>query len=169
MKRIGFIGMGNMAQAIASGWIGSKLLTGDQVYAYAPHYDKLEKNAERIGFTPCRDREEMVEACDILLMACKPYQVEGVLEGIRDQLKGKALLSVAAGWNYEKYAAYLDPSTRFQYIMPNTPAMVGEGIFLFEEANSLWSTGKGRGHPRPAHGGRHRHHGMRSGFRGYGH
>ena len=137
MKRIGFIGMGNMAQAIASGWISQKLLTGDQVYAYAPHYDKLENNAKRIGFTPCRDRDEMIAACDVILMACKPYQIESVLEGTRDLLKGKALLSVAAGWNHTKYAGFLDPSTRFQYIMPNTPAMVGEGVLLFEETNSL--------------------------------
>ena len=137
MKRIGFIGMGNMAQAIASGWISQKLLTPDQIYAYAPHYDKLKKNAEKIGFTACRDRKELLEACDVFLMACKPYQIEGILGEIKDDLKGKALLSVAAGWNYERYRAFLDPDTRFQYIMPNTPAMVGEGGLLFEETHSL--------------------------------
>ena len=137
MKKIGFIGMGNMAQAIASGWISRTLLAPDQVYAYAPHYDKLKKNADRIGFIPCSDRKEMLEACDVFLMACKPYQIEGVLQEIKEDLKGKTLLSVAAGWNYKKYAPYLDPTTRFQYIMPNTPAMVGEGVMLFEETNSL--------------------------------
>ncbi len=137
MKKIGFIGMGNMAQAIASGWIGRKLLEGDQVFAYAPHQDKLEKNAKRIGFTPCRDIKEMVEACDVILMACKPYQIEGVLGEIGEVLEGKALLSVAAGWNYRKYTPVLRSSTRVQYIMPNTPAMVGEGVMLFEETNSL--------------------------------
>ena len=131
------MGMGNMAQAIASGWISQKLLAPDQVYAYAPHYDKLKKNAERIGFIPCADRKEMLETCDVILMACKPYQIEGILREIEGDLKGKTLLSVAAGWNYEKYSAYLDPSTRIQYIMPNTPAMVGEGVMLFEETNSL--------------------------------
>ncbi len=137
MKKIGFIGMGNMAQAIASGWIGRKLLEGDQVYAYAPHQDKLKKNAARIGFIPCREPGEMVAACDVIIMACKPYQIEGVLKEIGDRLGGKALLSIAAGWNYRKYSPYLGDSTRFQYIMPNTPAMVGEGVMLFEETNSL--------------------------------
>lgn len=137
MNKIGFIGMGNMAQAIASGWISRGLLTSDQVYAYAPHFDKLEKNAEKIGFIPCRSLKEMVAACDTLLMACKPYQIESVLGEIKDDLKGKALLSVAAGWNFARYQALLDPSTRVQYIMPNTPAMVGEGVMLFEQSNSL--------------------------------
>lgn len=137
MNKIGFIGMGNMAQAIAAGWIKKGYLTGEQVYAYAPHFDKLEKNAERIGFTPCAVLKEMVAACDTIIMACKPYQIESVLAEIKEDLAGKALLSVAAGWNFEKYASYLDESTRFQYIMPNTPAMVSEGVMLFEQSNSL--------------------------------
>ena len=61
-------------------------------------------------------------------MACKPYQIEGVLSEIKEELRGKALISIAAGWNYDKYEEYLDKSTRFQFIMPNTPAMVGEGM-----------------------------------------
>lgn len=71
-------------------------------------------------------------------MACKPYQIEGVLSEIKEELKGKALISIAAGWNYDKYEKYLDKSTRLQFIMPNTPAMVGEGVLLFEEKNSLY-------------------------------
>lgn len=137
MNNIGFIGMGNMAQAIVSGWINKNLLNSDQVYAYAPHFEKLEKNAERIGFTPCRDLKEMVSLCDTLIMACKPYQIESVLGEIKEELKGKTLVSVAAGWNFEKYSQYVDASTHVQYIMPNTPAMVSEGVMLFEETNSL--------------------------------
>ncbi|MBR5047616.1 MAG: pyrroline-5-carboxylate reductase, partial [Eubacterium sp.] len=97
---------------------------------------------DKIGFIPCSDRKEMLEVCDVFLMACKPYQIEGVLQEIKEDLKGKTLLSVAAGWNYKKYAPYLDPTTRFQYIMPNTPAMVGEGVMLFEETCSLTSEEK---------------------------
>ena len=50
-------------------------------------------------------------------MACKPYQIEGVLSEIKEELKGKALISIAAGWNYDKYEKYLDKSTRLQFIM----------------------------------------------------
>ena len=78
-------------------------------------------------------------------MACKPYQIEDVLKEIRDSLMGKTLISVAAGWDYAKYAAVLsiEPSPvtgeycHFQFVMPNTPALVGEGVLLFEEKNSL--------------------------------
>ena len=137
MKTLGFIGMGNMAGAIASGIIQKGLMKKDEVFAYAPHYDKLVKNAEKIGFTACKELKELVAKTDTLIMACKPYQIEDVLSEIKEDLKGKALISIAAGWNYDKYQEFLDGSTRLQFIMPNTPAMVGEGVLLFEEKNSL--------------------------------
>ncbi|HIX73189.1 MAG TPA: pyrroline-5-carboxylate reductase [Candidatus Anaerobutyricum stercoripullorum] len=137
MKTLGFIGMGNMAKAIAEGIIKSGKMSGQDVYAYAPHQDKLQKNAKAIGFMPCATMEELLEASDTVVMACKPYQIEGVLEMYRDALAGKALVSIAAGWDFAKYKPLLDASTRVQFIMPNTPAMVGEGVMLFEETHSL--------------------------------
>ena len=76
MKKLGFIGMGNMAQALALGFIESGSIEKADVFAYAPHQDKLQKNAQRIGFTPCTGLKELAEKCDTLVMACKPYQIE---------------------------------------------------------------------------------------------
>lgn len=135
--KLGFIGMGNMAQALCGGFVSSGKITKENVYAYAPTYDKLAANADLFGFTPCKDVNEMVKCCDVLIMACKPYQIEGVLETVGEDLKGKALVSVAAGWPYDKYMEYLDSSVRVQFVMPNTPAMVGEGVLIFEDKNSL--------------------------------
>ena len=67
----------------------------------------------------------------------EPYQIDDVLSEVKDHLKGKALVSVAAGWNYDKYMEYVDSDVRVQFVMPNTPAMVGEGVLLFEDKNSL--------------------------------
>ena len=136
MNKIGFIGMGNMAKALASGFIESGALKKEQIYAYAPNQDKLEKNAEAIGFNPMPCIKELSKECDTLIMACKPYQIEEVLDKIGPLIGGKALISVAAGWDYDKYSEYID-NVRFQFVMPNTPASVSEGVFLFEEKNSL--------------------------------
>ena len=137
MKKLGFIGMGNMAQALAQGFIASGSIEKADVFAYAPHQDKLRKNAERLGFTPCASLQELARACDTLVMACKPYQIEDVLGEIYEELKGKALVSIAAGWDFQKYQGKVPGNTRVQFIMPNTPAMVQEGVLLFEETNSL--------------------------------
>ncbi len=136
MKNFGFIGMGNMAQALASGFVQAGVIDKTQLFAYAPHLDKLKKNAERIGFTPVGSLNELAEKCDTLIVACKPHQIEGVLGELGNTLTGKTLVSVAAGWDFKKYSSFLT-DTAFQFIMPNTPAFVAEGVFLFEQKNSL--------------------------------
>ena len=128
MERLGFIGMGNMAQALCAGFVNSGKIAAESVYAYAPHYDKLVKNSEKYGFTPCKTLAELVDAVDTVIMACKPYQINDVLVEIGERLHGKALVSVAAGWDFKKYSEYFDSSVRVQFVMPNTPAMVGEGM-----------------------------------------
>lgn len=139
MKKIGFVGMGNMAQAIAEGFVKSGMINKDQILAFAPNQEKLKANAQRIGFIPYDSVVKMVQDCDTVLIACKPYQIESVFEEIKGYLKGKALISVAAGWVFKLFNEILGNDVRIQCIMPNTPAMVGEGVMLFEKENSLTS------------------------------
>lgn len=136
-QNIAFLGMGNMAQAIARGFLKTGQVQAGQLYAYAPHQDKLQKNADAIGFHPCASIPEAVAAAGIVIMSCKPYQIEEVLEEAAPLLPGKVLLSIAAGWDYARYEPHLLPGTRFQFIMPNTPAQTGEGTLLFEARHSL--------------------------------
>ncbi len=143
MNNLGFIGFGNMAQALCGGFVKSGLIAKENIFAFAPNHNKLCTNAEKFGCTPCKTIEEVITKCDTLIMACKPYQIESVLNSIGDSLLGKTLVSVAAGWDFSKYAEHLsvEPSDgkycRLQFVMPNTPALVGEGVMLFEEKNSL--------------------------------
>lgn len=137
--KIGFIGMGNMAQAIAAGIIYSGKIDGTDVYAYAPHQDKLKANASKIGFVPAPTPKALVQSVDVVIIACKPYQIEDVLSDLSVDLAGKAIVSVAAGWVFETYYKILGDDVRVQCVMPNTPSMVGEGVLLFENKNSLTS------------------------------
>ena len=135
--KIGFIGMGNMAKAIAAGFINSKKVNAADLYAYAPTRDKLLNNSKEIGFNPCESAVDVVNASDIVIMACKPYQIKAVLDEIGSALNGKALVSIAAGWTFNSFSDILGGQVMIQCIMPNTPAMVGEGVMLFEKTNSL--------------------------------
>ena len=134
---IGFIGMGNMAQAMAAGFIYSGTIAGTDVYAFAPHQDTPQAHAGKIGCVPAPTVKALVQSGDTVIIACKPYQIEEVLKGAATDLEGKALVSVAAGWGYDNYEAILGKKVRIQCIMPNTPSMVGEGVLLFENKNSL--------------------------------
>lgn len=135
--KLGFIGMGNMAQALAEGFIAAGKCKGADIVAFAPNQKKLEANAARLGFVPAKTAKEVALTADMLLIACKPQQIEGVLTDLEGTLNGKTLVSVALGWDHDRYSSLLAENTRVQFIMPNTPAAVGEGVFLFEEKTSL--------------------------------
>lgn len=138
MEKIGFIGMGNMAQALAVGFIKSGIVAKENIFAFAPNQQKLKDNAQKIGFTPVENVTALFGKADTLIMACKPYQIESVLKECGSLFEGKTLVSVAAGWDFAKYSSLLNSSkTGIQFVMPNTPAMVGKGVFLFEKTNSL--------------------------------
>ncbi|MBR2928729.1 MAG: pyrroline-5-carboxylate reductase [Oscillospiraceae bacterium] len=135
--KIGFVGMGSMAQAILKGWKSTALFAEDQFAAYAPNQEKLRKNAKEIGFEPYSDLPSLMRDCNTLIVACKPDQVERALGGVKEQLAGKTLISIAALWTFERYAELLGDGVRVQFVMPNTPAMAKAGMFLFEDNNSL--------------------------------
>ena len=137
MKKLAFIGLGNMGRAICSGLIAGGAVAAEDVRGYAPHWDRLEAYARETGIAPCRSAQEAVEGADTVLIAVKLYVIEGVLAELRDALKGKALISVALGYDFARLRALVDESTRVQFVMPNTPAMVGAGVMLFEQASSL--------------------------------
>ncbi len=136
MKKIGFIGMGNMASALAGGFISSGAIDKGCVFAYDVNKESLKKKADSIGFVPCYTVQDLSEA-DTLIIACKPHHVEGAIKDIFPLIGGRSILSVALGWDYAKYSEILPAGSKIQFIMPNTPALCGEGMFLFEQTNSL--------------------------------
>lgn len=137
MNKIAFIGMGNMAQALCAGFVKTGKISAENIFAFAPNQEKLTANSGKFGFVPCKSLEEAVDAAETVIMACKPYQIEEVLGQIGKKLSGKAVISIALGWNFAKYSQFVEKDVRVQFVMPNTPAMVGEGVFLFEKSNSL--------------------------------
>ncbi|MBQ1644832.1 MAG: pyrroline-5-carboxylate reductase [Treponema sp.] len=138
MDTIGFIGMGNMAQAMACGFINSGKVKAGEVFAYAPNQAKLKDNASKIGFIPASSNMELVKKSKIVFVACKPYQIADVLKEVKEELEGKVLVSVAAGWIFDTFAEHIDvQKVHVQCVMPNTPAKIGQGVMLVEQKNSL--------------------------------
>lgn len=138
MDTIGFIGMGNMAQAMACGFINSGKVKAEEVFAYAPNQAKLKDNASKIGFIPASSNLELVKKSNIVFVACKPYQIADVLKEVKEELEGKVLVSVAAGWTFDTFAEHIDvQKVHVQCVMPNTPAKIGQGVMLVEQKNSL--------------------------------
>ena len=137
VRNIGFIGFGNMAQAMAEGLIGADAVRPDQICACAKHWEKLKANTEAKGFRPLPTAEDVAREADLVVLAVKPYLIEEVTAPIWNILKEKIVVSVAAGWNFSKYEAIMPVGTRLICTIPNTPVSVGEGIIVCENCHSL--------------------------------
>ena len=137
MKKLGFIGMGNMASAILLGAVKSGFLKGEETIAYDPNDSKLNGLNRECGMAKATSIPDVIDNSEMILLAVKPKNGENILSENRDQLKNRTLLSVAAGWQYNRFRRFLDISTHICAIMPNTPAMVGEGMSIIEATNDL--------------------------------
>lgn len=136
MKKIGFIGMGNMAGAIACGIVKSGFLRGEEMIAYDVVPSQLDK-VKALGFAIANQESEIVEQSEIIFIGVKPQVVESVLNPLKELLKNKTIISIVLGYNFGKYNQILDQSTRHVFVMPNTPALVLKGMSLIEKENSL--------------------------------
>lgn len=136
---VGFIGYGNMAQAIAQGMVGAGVLRGEDMVACAAHYDRLEANAAALGVKPMRTALEVVRAADVVVVAIKPYQIEAVLSPLAEELSqsGSFLVSLAAGWDLRRYRELWGDVVAVQCTIPNTPIAVGKGVLIAESEHSL--------------------------------
>ena len=137
MKNIAFIGLGNMGKAIASGLVKGGAVAAENAWGYDPYREGLAAFCADTGIQPCESAIEPISHADTVIIAVKPYVIEGVLAEIRDALQGKALISVALGYDHARLRLHLNESTRAQFVMPNTPAMVGAGVMIFEGTSSL--------------------------------
>lgn len=147
MKKLGFIGCGNMAGAILSGGIRSGFLLPENTWVYDVQTSKVQQMQKELGIHPAASLSELASQADILLMGVKPDVVETVLKelirclsgevGNEDPLAGKALLSIALGYPYARYRELLGPKSHICFVMPNTPCKVLEGMSLIEESNSF--------------------------------
>ncbi|WP_290541165.1 pyrroline-5-carboxylate reductase [Alistipes sp.] len=134
---IGFIGFGNMAQAMAGGFVRSGAVRPGDIGACARDRAKLQRNTEPQGFRAFDDAAAVVAFADLVIVAVKPCQVEAVLAPVREQLAGKIVVSVAAGITFDDYERMLVPGTHHLSTIPNTPVSICEGIILCERRHSL--------------------------------
>ena len=76
--KVGFIGFGNMAQALAEGFAATGALKPCQIGACARDRAKLRRNTEPKGFLAFDDAARVAEFADMVIVAVKPHQVEAV-------------------------------------------------------------------------------------------
>lgn len=124
--RIGFLGAGKMATALARGWLAAGLVTPPNCRASDPVAGARQTFAEGTGGSVGADNGEVVAASDLLVLAVKPQNMASVLNDIRQSVCDRHLVvSIAAGVTLKQLADGLGPDRRLIRVMPNTPCLVG--------------------------------------------
>ncbi|WP_457570990.1 pyrroline-5-carboxylate reductase [Desulfovulcanus sp.] len=127
LKKIGFIGAGNMGGALIQGLAPRKDL---EVHAFDLDQEKINKLAQHIEFISWQNLADLIEHSDYIVLAVKPQVLKEVIEEIKDNLNAKkCLISIAAGIKLKKLIKWSHNICPVVRVMPNTPALVGKGVF----------------------------------------
>jgi pyrroline-5-carboxylate reductase len=125
---IGFIGAGNMAEALIRGLVKGGHVPANRITASAPRNERLAELAEAYGIAVTRDNREVARAASIVVLSVKPQILDKVLREIGTEIKpGTLVISIAAGVDTETIEEALADGVRVVRAMPNTPALVGAG------------------------------------------
>lgn len=126
--KIGFIGGGNMAGAIIGGMVEKKIYTPEQIAASGKDTVSLENLHNKYGIQITEDNKVIMEQCDVVFLSVKPQILPTVIAEISPMVKENQLfVSIAAGKTIDWIEQEFGKEIRLVRVMPNTPALVGEG------------------------------------------
>ncbi|MEE9426347.1 MAG: pyrroline-5-carboxylate reductase [Methylococcales bacterium] len=124
---IGFIGAGNMASSLICGLIATDF-PAQRIWASDLDTQQLARLAKDQGIHTTSDNNQLVSQADVVVLAVKPQVVPDVVKPLHELLDGnKLVISIAAGINSTALNAWL-PEVPVIRCMPNTPALVGQGV-----------------------------------------
>ena len=135
--KIGFVGFGSMASAICDGLLLKDAIKAENITACARSWDKLVANCEKRGIKAVKTADEVIAASDLVVIGVLPQQVGDVVKASAEALRGKPIVSIAAGVEYRHFVEYLGEGYNHISTVPNTPIAVGEGIIVSEATHSL--------------------------------
>lgn len=135
---IGFIGGGNMAEAMIKGMTAKGM---KDIYVSEPREDRRHELATAYGVRTTSSNKKVVSACDVLMLAVKPQIMGKVLDEISSGItEEKLVVSIAAGITLAYLESRLNTKLLIR-VMPNTPALVQEGMSVMSLCGSFHGSG----------------------------
>jgi pyrroline-5-carboxylate reductase len=137
-RKVGFVGSGNMGEALIRGLVVANVVAADAVWASDVRPERLKELDRKYGIQLASDNGELVRQVDVVILAVKPQIMAAVLREIAPALTRKKLvISLAAGVSTARIRAALGREVRLIRVMPNTPALVLEGATAIAKADGL--------------------------------
>ncbi|MDD1747682.1 MAG: pyrroline-5-carboxylate reductase [Methanomassiliicoccales archaeon] len=130
--RIGFIGAGNMAEALMKGIVSAGIATKDEVITGEVIKERRDYISRTLSVKATNDNVEVARFAHVLLLAVKPQQMGTVLEELKPYLSPEHLvISIAAGIKITYIESRLNAGVRVVRVMPNQPCLVGASASAF--------------------------------------
>lgn len=127
--KLGFIGSGNMASAMIAGIIKSGSLQEKEIIVSDMSAQALEKTGASLGVATTKDNKKVAEQCEVLVLSVKPQYYQSVIAEIAPAVADNTLVvTIAPGQTLERLEGYFGRPVKLVRTMPNTPALVGEGM-----------------------------------------
>jgi pyrroline-5-carboxylate reductase len=127
-KRVGFVGSGNMGEALIRGLLAASLVPAEHIAATDVRADRAAELARQFGITTHADNRRLVREADVVILAVKPQIMATVLGEVAPAVTAQHLLiSIAAGVSTAAMRKALGKEARIVRVMPNTPALVLQG------------------------------------------
>ncbi|MCK8817713.1 pyrroline-5-carboxylate reductase [Natroniella sulfidigena] len=131
-KKIGFIGAGAMAEALITGVLEAELVSAEQIYISDLKKRRLTELEQEYGVQLTDNNNELVSNVDYIILAVKPKVIAKVLTSLDVEIKGEQkVFSIAAGIKIEDIECHLKNEVPVIRLMPNTPALIGEGATAY--------------------------------------
>lgn len=136
--KIGFIGTGNMGTAIIKGYVKKDEKNKNDILAFDKASDKVKKLVDECGIIHSHSTSHLMQNSDIVILAVKPDIYGRILEEIRPLMKREQILvSIAAGITISYLESFFDFPVKAVRTMPNTPALVNEGITALSKNENI--------------------------------
>ncbi|WP_414839481.1 pyrroline-5-carboxylate reductase [Carnobacterium sp. TMP28] len=130
--KVGFIGIGNMANAIIKGMIEKKYMDSEDIYISSKTKEKSLNFAAETKTTLCSTNEELIASVDIVILAVKPNVLTEILPGLSSAIEKyqPLVVSIAAGTSLKKLSHLIgiDATNPIIRVMPNLNSVIGEGM-----------------------------------------
>lgn len=127
--KLGFIGCGNMAGAMMSGIIRNRIFKADEIIAADLSEAATARAKENLGINVASDNSEVVAKAETVVLSVKPQFYESVIKEISGAVApGQLIITIAPGKTLAWLSETFGKPVKIVRTMPNTPAMVGEGM-----------------------------------------
>ena len=127
MKKIAILGCGNLGSSIIEGLIASDFCKAKDIMATRRNPENIKRYAD-IGVIVTTDNNQAAQEADIIILAVKPFQAAELLKQVKDNLKGKILISVVTGVLIKEIDSITNENCAIFRAMPNTAIAIQQSM-----------------------------------------